>query len=430
MPSPGNSVRIAIERALRVLTLFVLAFGAWSATLPPAPQEWERSGSTELADALQRWTAAAPGRAHLSLVAAPNGEERDWLRALRYSGTPLTWDGDDIPSVALEVAPVASPRGGMMLWIAAPSGAHVAVADAVAPIDTVVASTGGATVFAPIATGALTATVGGQGANATAGDTVLPRRVLVLGRATWESKFVISALEEAGWPVDARLSVAPGVEVTQGASRSPDTAGHAAVVVLDAPSANTASDIARYVRDGGGGIMSSASAGRASLAEIAAGRSGARIRASSIAFADDTPRRALGFLAIAPRTDAIVLEERDGRVAAAARRVEAGRVIQLGYDETWRWRLAGGPQALDAHRSWWSGLVSSVAYRATMPLPRIRGEDGAPLAHLVDALGRSSPAPRLRPTGARWSASPALLFAIVSVLLVAELASRRLRGAP
>jgi hypothetical protein len=430
MPSPGNSVRVAIERALRVLTLFLLAFAAWSATRPPVEQEWETSGRTELAEALQRWTAAAPQRAHLTFETAPSGEERDWLRALRYSGTPVTWDGDDIPPLGLEVAPVANPRGGSILWIAAPAGTRLPVADAVAPIDTVVATNGGARVFAPITTGALTAMVGAHRVDATARDTVLPRRVLVVGRATWESKFVISALEETGWPIDARLSVAPGIEVTQGTSRLPDTARHAAAIILDPPSASTAAAVARYVRGGGGAILAGGSASGASLAEIAAGRTGARIRASSIAFADDTPRRALGFLAIAPRTDAIVLEERDGRVAAAARRVDAGRVVQVGYDETWRWRLAGGAQALDAHRMWWSALVSSVAYRATVPLTGGGREDDAPLAHLVDALGPPTRAPSLGSTGAAWSPSPALLFAIMSALLLAELGSRRLRGAP
>jgi hypothetical protein len=317
-----------------------------------------------------------------------------------------------------------------MLWIAAPAGARVAVADGLAPIDTVVAAAGGARVLAPSTSGALTAAVGEHRATTSMRDTVMARRVLVLGRVTWEAKFVIAALEEAGWTVDARLSVAPGVEVTQGAARSPDTARHAATVVLDAPSMSTASAVARYVRSGGGAILSGAGANVSALSEIAAGRAGARVRASSIAFADDTPRRALGFLAIAPRSDAIIVEERDGRVSAAARRVDAGRVLQLGYDETWRWRLAGGAPALDAHRSWWSALVSSVAYRAAVPLAQDAPDDDAPLARLVEALGPSSPTTNALRTETRWAPSPALLFALVSVLLLAELASRRLRGAP
>ena len=429
MRSPGNSARIAVERALRALTLLVLAFAAWTATREHSEEQSEIAASTELRASLVRWTIDAPTNAHLTLDVAPEGEARDWLRALRRAGTRVTWSGEDIPPLAVEVAVVSSPRGGWRLWMAAPPGARIAVADAVAPIDSVAASAGGASVFAPVATGALTATVNGHDASASPADTLMPRSVLVLARATWEAKFVIAALEEAGWSVDARLSVAPGVDVTQGAARLPDTARHAAVVVLDTPSPSTASAVARYVRMGGGAVLQSSAARTGALADIAAGGVRAHVRQSTTTFADDFPRRGLGFLEIAPRADAIVLEERDGRVAAAARRVEAGRVVQLGYDDSWRWRLAGGALAVDAHRSWWSAIVSSVAYRATMPLSRAAIDDDAPLARLVDALGPSTVEAGTT-TRAPWSPPAALLFALATGLLLVELASRRLRGAP
>src|SRR5687767_1941502 len=320
MPSRANPLRIGIERAARVLVLVGLAFAAWSATLPPSERGPAASGIDRLGDSLARWTAAAPPRVHVSLEVVPTPAERDWLRALRQAGTPVSWTGDGIPALAIEAAPVASPRGGTMLWVAAPRGARVELADAVASIDTVTSVAGGASVFAPIVTGPVRAAVDEQRTSAAVRDMVLPRHVLVLGRATWEAKFVISALEEAGWRVDARLTVAPGVDVTQGMARTPDTARHAAVVVLDAPSASTSAAIARYVRAGGGAILSGASASAGSLAEIAGGRVGVRIRPSSIAFADDAPRRALGILAITPRSDGIVLEERDGRIARSEER--------------------------------------------------------------------------------------------------------------
>lgn len=421
---------MAIERALRVLSLLTLGAGIWLALRPPAERVSESATSGDLPGALPRWTTAPPQRIHVALDAAPPRESRDWLRAIRRAGTPVTWAGDDIPALAVEVAPIASPRGGTTLWIAAPSGARVSVTDALAPIDTVIAAAGGARVLAPSTAGPLTASVGPHRARARVRDTLLTRRVLVLGRATWEAKFVIAALEETGWLVDARLSVAPGVDVTQGGARLPDTARHAALVVLDPPSVAGASAVTRYVRSGGGAILSGRAANASSLADIAIGRAGARVRASSIAFADDAPRRGLGFLAIAPGSDAMVLEERDGRVAAAARRVDVGRVVQLGYDESWRWRLAGGAGAVDAHRNWWSGLVSSVAYRAALPVSRAARDDDAPLARLVDALGPSSPRAGDVLDRTPWVPSPALLFALLSVLLLAELASRRLRGAP
>jgi hypothetical protein len=421
---------MGIERGLRVLSLATLAAAVWIAWRPPGQRVAETAPNGDLDDALARWTIAPPPRVHVALDAAPPQETRDWLRAIRRAGTPVSWGSGEIPALALEIAPLADPSGGTMIWIAAPAAARVAIGDAVAPIDSVVATAGGASVLAPTTTGSLIAAIGEHRATARARDTLVVRRVLVLGRATWEAKFVIAALEEAGWGVDARLSVAPGVEVTQGSSRAPDTSRHTAIVVLDPPSPATGSAVARYVRAGGGAILSGGTAHAPALGDIAVGRLGARVRASSIAFADDAPRRALGFLAIVPRNDGIVLEERGGRVAAAARRVEMGRVVQVGYDETWRWRLAGGAGALDAHRRWWSELVSSVAYRAPMPLSQAARGNDAPLARLVDALGPSTEAPMEMTTARRWSPSPALLFALVSVFLLAELASRRLRGAP
>ena len=341
----------------------------------------------------------------------------------------MTWEGEAIPALALEAMPAVAPRGGVTLAIAAPAGARVAVRDQIGAIDTVVARAGGATLLAPIAVGPLTAAIGSHRAVGMPRDSLLRRRVLVLGRVGWEAKFIITALEEAGWTVEARLGIAPGHDVEQGSPRPPDTARHAAVLVLDAPSPAMAAAIARYVRAGGGAVLAGAAGRAQTLAALAAGRTGARVRASAIAFADDAPRRALAFFAIVPRADAIVLDERDGRVAAAARRVDAGRVTQLGYDETWRWRLAGGTQAPDAHREWWSAVVASVAHRAAVPVASGAANSEAPLARLIDALG-APVAPPAVADGARFTPSLRVLFALVSLLLLAELASRRLRGAP
>jgi hypothetical protein len=429
MRSRASWPRIDVERALRVVTLIVLAFAAWNTTRAPSQQRVQRAASADLHAALSQWTATSPRHAHIKLDVAPTQEERDWARALRRAGTPLTWQGDGIPALALEVAPVANPRGGTVVWAVAPAGTRLAIADAVAPLDTVVARRGGAMLVAPLTTGDITMATGVHRAAAKLGDRILMRRVLVLGHATWEAKFVITALEESGWSVDARLSVAPGVDVTQGSPNVPDTARHVAVVVLDPPSVRAAAQIARYVRSGGGAVIAGGSGSSLPLAAIAAGRSGSRARPASIVFAEDAPRHALAFFTIAPRADAIVLEERNGRVAAAARRVDAGRVVQIGYDETWRWRMGGGDGAVDAHRGWWSALISNVAYRAVVPLPDEPRDDDAPLTRLVDALGARG-APSVQMNGAKWRPSSALLFTLLIALLLTELASRRLRGAP
>ncbi|MGQ0715088.1 MAG: hypothetical protein ACT4PJ_15415 [Gemmatimonadaceae bacterium] len=429
MRSRGSALRVHAERALRVLALTALAYAAWLTAQPEPPPRADVADVASLREALDRWTANEPGRAHVSLDAAPERLERDWLRALRGAGTPVTWSGDDIPALAIEVAPVAHPRGGALIWMAAAPGERVAVSDAIAAIDTVTAREGGATLRVAITVGPYAAENRRQRARAVMRDSILPRRVLVLGRASWEGKFVIAALEEAGWPVDARLSLAPDVEVTQGARTQPDTARHAAVVVLDAPSSAASSAVARYARQGGGVVLTGASASAPPLRTIAPGRVGVRVRPSSLVFAEDAPRRALGFLAIAPEGDAVVVEAQAGRVAVAARRADLGRVVQVGYDESWRWRLGGGANALDAHRAWWSTLVSGVAYRAAVPVPAASAGDPAPLSALVHTLGLPEARAAGGTTGAGWSPPSALLFALVATLLLAEIASRRLRGA-
>ncbi len=121
------------------------------------------------------------------------------------------------------------------------------------------------------------------------------------------------------------------------------------------------------------------------------------------------------------------LESRDGRVIAAARRAGTGRVVQLGYDDTWRWRLGGAGDAPAAHRAFWSSVVSSAAYRAATPIAAGQGGDAAPLASLYHDLGAPTP-----PVAATFHVTPGLrwwMFAALAALLLTEWASRRLRGA-
>jgi hypothetical protein len=93
-----------------------------------------------------------------------------------------------------------------------------------------------------------------------------------------------------------------------------------------------------------------------------------------------------------PSADAVVLESRDGVAMIAARRLDAGRVMQVGYDETWRWRMAGGDESTAAHREWWSRLVAAVAYAPLVPREsRPTTIDETPLASLVGCFSFSSP---------------------------------------
>src|SRR5690606_16571189 len=149
-----------------------------------------------------------------------------------------------------------------------------------------------------------------------------------------------------------------------------DTSVTGAVVVLDSTAARDSREIARFVRSGGGLVLAGEAARSESFSSLAAGRAGARVRAASIAFSDSAPRRALGFFPVAAVDGAVPIETREGAIAVAARRAGAGRVVQVGYDATWRWRLQGGSDSPEAHRAWWSQVVGSAAYRAAQRLEK------------------------------------------------------------
>jgi hypothetical protein len=147
------------------------------------------------------------------------------------------------------------------------------------------------------------------------------------------------------------------------------------------------------------------------------------------ALAGDQPKRGLGGTVLVSLTPtAVALDRSAGAMRIAAGRVELGRVVLLGYDETWRWRMEGGDGAPGAHRAWWSALVASVAHAPLVPLGDVPAVDEAPYAALRAALGTPSAeltAADLAPD----SRSDTLLLALLLGALLAEWTSRRLRGA-
>ena len=421
--------RRRFELAARVAATLLIAWMIGRALAPTARVSIEeRSDSRALPSAIVSWTLApVPTSVHVTLRLAPRARERDWLRALAGAGVRVGWSGDSIPATAIEVAARSDPAGGVRAFVAAPAGAQGTLSDAVGMLDSVTVGAGVNALTVPIASGALDVAIGDQHALAGAPDSVLPRQVVVLGQAGWEGKFVIASLQERGWKVSSRVRVAPGIFASQGTPLALDTAHTAAVIALDSSASAYAGTITAFERSGGGVVLAGDAALAPSLRAIAPGRVGARVLAASISFASATPRRALGFFPVLSlASDAVALESRDGRVAAAARRVGAGRVVQLGYDETWRWRLAGTGDAPAAHRDYWSSVVAAAAYRATARSAATL-EDAAPLASLYAALGdptiaRGAPAI----LGARL---PWWMFAALAALLLAEWGSRRLRGA-
>jgi hypothetical protein len=150
--------------------------------------------------------------------------------------------------------------------------------------------------------------------------------------------------------------------------------------------------------------------------------SGTLFHPASMSARPGQSHRALSYRNLAPLpSGAEPLEMRGEVPVVAAWREGAGRVLQVGYQDTWRWRMeSAGAEA--EHRAWWAGLVATVAMRS----PRIAGSeiDPAPLAALTTALGPPSSLPTHQPVTSLW---PFVLLVLVPTI-VGEWLLRRLRG--
>jgi hypothetical protein len=428
MPSRAR-IRSTIETALRVLSVVILAWMFWLSLDRGRPERVVAGRTQTLAANLREWSKAGipPDRISVGLDANPTPAHRDWIRALSHSGSDVEWHGA-LPVTAIGVQPIASPRGGLSVVTAAAKGNRVTIEDDLGTVEGADAANGGARFIVPSATGQIRAKVGRTTAHAAAPDSIKLGRVLVIGTAGWETKFVTAALEEDGWKVDADIHVAPTVAVTQG-TLSLDTARYSAVIALDGSAASRASDIVRFATTGGGVILAGSSGSLEAFASIRPGTTG-RAQAGSILEAEPgtVTQASLGSAPInGLRSDAIRVESRGGEIVTAARRHVAGRVLQTGYLETWRWRMSGGDNAPAEHREWWSRLVASVAYAPAVT--SVAGSaDDAPVAGLIDAIGNPSQQSQSALASAAGSISLWLLFAILSFSLLGEWASRRLRG--
>ena len=427
-------MRVLAERVLRGMVVGILAFLLWNSLFYEAPSVAQESiGGRPSIETLSTWSkrSSTPGRIHVQLDSVPSPLERAWLRALAGAGSRVTWSGN-LPPLMIEAQPVVSPTGGVRTSIAAPSGSTVVIGDEVGVLDTLRAVNSGAALTLNSSVGGLTGRISGASASTMARDSVVLHRVLVIGDADWESKFVVAALEEAGWKVDALIRVAPSVDVTQGSMAAIDTSRYSAVVALDGSASPYANRLVDYVQIGGGVVLGPQAASIDAMSSLRIGTVGqppsdARAIQASGAVS-------LGTLSLAPitslRADAVPLEKRGSSIAVAARRIGAGRILQLGYDDTWRWRMAGSDAAVRDHRIWWSGLLSSVAYAPRIPRTTASGvPDEAPLAQLVSAIGPragESNVANLNEFHSNWIV---WVFVLLSLALSAEVASRRLRGA-
>jgi hypothetical protein len=425
-------VRVRLEHVLRGIVFVVLAVMLWQ-SLNDQADSADRTVSARGVGALAKWSAlaSAPGRIDVHLDSVPSPVERGWLGALAGAGSSVTWSGD-LPAVMIDAQPVASPIGGTKVFVAAPNGSSVVMSDDIGVIDTLRAQNAGATVILTAVAGNLTARVKGAVASAVQRDSVVLHKVLVIGDAGWESKFVVAALEEEGWKVDALIRVAPGVPVTQGSTAPIDTSRYSAAVALDGAASPFANRIIGFARSGGGVVLAPQAASLDALSPL---RVGVASRAASEARAIQASGSVgLADLSLSPITsllsDAVPLERRAGVVAVAARRIGAGRTLQLGYEDTWRWRMGGGDGAVPDHRLWWTELVSRAAYATRIPREPIAiATDEAPMIRLVAAIGPRMPTAAMANLSTNTSERFAWLIVLLGVALIGEVASRRLRGA-
>jgi hypothetical protein len=432
MPSRAE-MRVRLEHVLRGIVIVVLAVMLWQSLDQRFDSGSQTLSARGIGDGLPEWSALsrAPDGIHVQLDSVPPPLARAWLGALAGAGSNVTWSGD-LPAVMIDAQPVASPTGGTRVFVAAPSGSSVVVSDNIGVIGTLRAQNAGAALALASVADHVTARVKGAVASTVPRDSVVLHKVLVIGNAGWESKFVVAALEEEGWKVDAFIRVAPGVNVTQGSAAVIDTSSYSAVVALDGAASAYANRIIAFARTGGGVVLAPQAASRDAMAPLRAGAVG---RATSEARAIQAGGSvSLATLALAPitslRSDAVPLEKRAGAVATAAKRIGTGRALQLGYGDTWRWRMGGGDGAVRDHRGWWTRLVSSVAYA---PRPRRATSAGltdeAPIAHLVAAVGQPTSLQELAKHSRRRSSWSEFLYLLLVLALTAEVAFRRLRGA-
>ncbi len=453
--SSGSAGRRAVEWLLRALTLAALIGLLVVSTRDEADRHPVQAAGRDMADALQHWTMqGAPEEASVIFDVPPDPATRDWLAALGVAGTRVRWSGAKPLPAGLAAEAVADPDHPIRLLVAAPPGATISLADALGDVGVGLTASTGARITVPGLSGFVDARVssGGEdtssagvgassaprdvatGMSAPLADSLLLRPILLLGQAGWEAKFVLAALEERGWEVDARLAVAPSGDLRQGRGTIQiDTARYSAVVAIDSVAARYATALRRYVESGGGLVVVGAGSRVSGLAPLYP----ARIMTSTSppgSFAEDTvqPRTALALASLVEMdARATPIEMRDSLVAAAAWLVGEGRVLQVGYHDTWRWRMAGVEEdPVAAHRSWWNAMVASVAYAPAVAESRPARHESAPLAALYSALGPPSG------SGPEWRATlfgdPRLvpfLFALLLGALLLEVWLRRARGA-
>jgi hypothetical protein len=247
-----------------------------------------------------------------------------------------------------------------------------------------------------------------------------PRVLVAAGAPSWESRFVVRALEESGATVAMSQPLGRGLAVRQGEGAVPaDAAALArfdAVLVLEGaePGAAQRAALADYASRLGGGVLFVGGGGAGPLrvadgsgaaGEVAGDRVRWTLPAELAALPAARVRSAAAPVGrLVP--GAVAAASAPGGTLLALRPAGRGRAAALGLTETWRWRMEGGRVA--EHREFWRSLVDWLASAprdsVTVEVPAPIGAVGAAAEVRVYAPGGAAPLPPLtlaRPDGSR-----------------------------
>lgn len=458
--------RRRVEQGCRTLAFLLLAIAAslvWGARrdadadrrVPPAVFAASGADSLDMLRALVIQSSVDPRTIAAPMIpkAVPSAPIRAALgsiqRAKIFSRGLLWRDGTGARGGALSVDPLEGPTAGVQVRTALPeSTAFLLLRDAGGVLDSMAMPTASRVQVWQLQ--ASSRSLAAQWSGATASQDLggerpsLANRVRLFAAPGWESKFVMAALEERGWRVDARLSVTDRAAVTVGNPDALDPARYAVVIVLDSAGIPDGA-LQSFVRRGGGVVFGGDGVRTLAARALTGVRSTSRIAGIPGGLLTSRPRTGLERWDVdVPR--AVRLEGESARGAVYALRVGQGRVIVSAYRESWRWRLLGTDDGLDAHRDWWAALAEAALPTATSPVAAdpLPG-DAAPYADWVaqigapvETVGASSAGPSSMPDGSTrtlvaWPWPLAWLPWLVGVAFLAlliEWASRRLRGEP
>jgi hypothetical protein len=426
MRSP-DSRRAFVEAMLRVVSVMVMATLAIRFWLGVPGVRLEATASTQTLDsALAAWSRVAPRRATLRASLTPNATQRDWLLALRRTGSELAWTAEDTLGSALVVEAAPLAEGLSRLALLGTPEQNALISDRLGRVDSIRIGRMGAAWVRLRPLGTIRAALSTSSPVTAERDSLVAKPLLLLGSAGWEAKFVAAALEEDGWSMSSRMTVAPGAVVRQGTSATIDTASYGAVIVIDSVSPLDAGMISRFVNEGGGLLASGPGVRHPSLRRLLP-RQSSEIAGILGGLQGPFPRSGLNTRTLVAFGNNVVFERRNGAVIVSALRVGSGRVVAAGYDDTWRLRMVPADErAPRAHREWWSSMAGNVVQVRLVPreTPPV---DEAPYAATVAALGRPLPVGEL-PDGSSPFPWDELLAAVGAAALLGEFLSRRLRG--